>query len=196
MSRLSSIGVLATLGILSTHPARAQDLHVPRVEVGGNLSGVLTAFFEGEGPFMLLGGGPRLTLNVNRRAAVELLADAIGPKMNSQRTGLWLAQVKLPFMTSRGGGTLSVTLGALGLVSYRNYGEVRKSRADGSILVHPGYRRFQATPLNNLAVGITREEAVARHVGGSLAAHVLLGPGTGFSVRLAAGLSFGPGGYR
>jgi hypothetical protein len=196
MGRLRSTVILALATILVALPASAQDARVPRLEIGGNLSGVLTAFFEDEGPFMLLGVGPRLTVNMTRRVALEVLTDVIGPKLNSQRTGLYLAQVKFPFMTTRGGGTLSLTLGALGVASYRQYGEVRKPRPDGSILVHPGYRRFRATPPNNVAAGIAREEALGRHVSGSLAAHMLVGPGTGFSVRLAAGLSFGPGGYR
>lgn len=196
MGRRRSTCILALAATLFALPVSAQDTHVPRIEIGGNLSGILIAFFDGEGPFMLLGGGPRLSVNVNRRVAVELLGDVIGPQLNSRTNAIYLAQLKLPFITTRGGGTLSFTVGALGVASYRHYGEVRKPRPDGSILVHPGYRRFQATGPNNISLGITREEAIARRVAGSLAVQALLGPGTGFSVRLAAGLSFGPGGYR
>jgi hypothetical protein len=191
-----SIFVLAVVGTLFGRPVRAQDLHVPRVEIGGNLSGVLTAFSGGEGPFMLLGGGPRLTANLSPRVSLEFLGDIVVPEVNSGHTGFYLAQVKLPFMTTGGGGTLSFTIGASGIFSYQHFGEVRKPRPDGSTVVHPGYDRFRATPLNNIALGLTREEAISRHVGGSLAVQALLGPSTGFSVRLAAGISFGPGGYR
>ena len=191
-----SIFFLAVAATFFARPVRAQDLHVPRVEIGGNLSGVLTAFFGGEGPFMLVGAGPRITANVSPRVSLEFLAEIVVPEVNSGRTGFYLTQVKLPFMTTGGGGTLSFTIGAAGTFSYQHFSEVRKSRPDGSTVVFPGYDKFRATPFNNIALGLTREEAISRHVGGSLAVQALLGPSTGFSLRLAAGISFGPGGYK
>ena len=189
---------LSLVGLVSlvAAPAHAQDDKVPRIEIGGNLSGVMSAFFESEGPFMLLGGGPRFTANLSPTLGLELLTEVMGPLENSVRTGFYLPQIKVPFRRSRGRGTLSFTVGALGLFSYQQHREVRVPRFDGSTLVHPPYRTFRATGLNNFVLGVTREEPLSRHVSGSLAVQAIVGQAAGFAVRLAGGVTFGPGGSR
>ena len=79
--------------ILAASPARAQDVGPPRVEIGGTFSGILSIVSE-DGPVVLAGAGPRVTVNVTRRFGVELLAEVLGPVEFSGTMALYQAQLE------------------------------------------------------------------------------------------------------
>jgi hypothetical protein len=188
---------LAAAGILAASPARAQDLTPPRFEIGGSFSGILPIVSE-DGPAIFASAGPRVTMNVTPRFGLELLGEVLlGPVESSGTMALYQTQLKLPFRTSRGGGrTMSFTVGAVGLASYRRTRETRIARLDGSTVVYPGFRRFQATAPTTFAVGVARTALLGRSFSSSLALQGYVGPLGGFAARASAGVSFGVGGYR
>jgi hypothetical protein len=187
---------LGAAGILAASPARAQDVTPPRFEIGGSFSGILPIVFE-DGPAILASAGPRVTMNVTPRFGVELLAEVLGPVEFSGTMALYQTQLKLPFRESRGGErTMSFTVGAVGLASYRRTRETRIARLDGSTVVYPGFRRFQATAPTTFAVGVARNALLGRSFSSSLAVQGYVGPLGGFAARASVGVSFGVGGYR
>jgi hypothetical protein len=187
---------LGAAGILAASPARAQNVTPPRLEIGGSVSGILPIVFE-DGPAILASAGPRLTMNVTPRFGVELLAEVLGPVEFSGTMALYQTQLKLPFRQSRGGErTMSFTVGAVGLASYRRTRETRIARLDRSTVVYPGFRRFQATAPTTFAVGVARNALFGRSFSSSLAVQGYVGPLGGFAARASVGVSFGVGGYR
>lgn len=53
-------------------------MDAPPFEIGGNVSGIV-AFGLEDGPAVVVGGGPRVTINVTPRLAIDLMAEVIGP---------------------------------------------------------------------------------------------------------------------
>ena len=181
---------LGTAGILAASPARAQDVDPPRIEIGGTFSGILSIVSE-DGPAILASAGPRVTINVSRRIGIDLLAEVLGP-VESGTMALYQAQLKLPFRASGDGQrTLSFTVGAVGLASYRHTRETRITRLDGSTVVYPGFRRFQATAPTTLSIGVSRDAVVGRSFSSSLAVQGYTGSVGGFAVRASVGVAFG-----
>ncbi len=187
---------LGAAGILAASPARAQDVDPPRVEIGGTFSGLLPIVSE-DGPAVLAGAGPRITVNITPRFGVDLLAEVLGPVEFSGTMALYQTQLKFPFRTSRDGQrSLSFTVGAVGLASYRRTEDRRVARLDGSTVVYPGFRRFQATAPTTFSFGVARDAAFRRSFSCSLAMHGYIGPVGGFAMRASVGVAFGVGGYR
>ena len=195
MQRLWLTG-LALAGALMAAPARAQDLRPPRLEIGGNVAGVVPIYFE-DGPAVLGGGGPRVTVNITPRLAIDLLAEVIGPVESPGTTALYQTQLALPIRRSPDGNrTLSFTVGAAGSAWYRRAPEFRRPRLDGSMVVYPAYRTFRVSAPRTVAIGVARQEVVGRHVSTCFALQTYLGSLGGFAVRASVGVSFGVGGYR
>ncbi len=71
---MTRLVLLLALGVLSSTP----DAAAQRLEIGGNASAILPVVSE-DGPAIVVGGGPRVTINVASWIAVELLAEALGP---------------------------------------------------------------------------------------------------------------------
>ena len=186
--RCAIILATAAAGFMAV-PARAQDVKVPRVEVGGNLSAVLSEFFHEEGPIGLLGGGPRFSANFTPRASLEFLAELTGPKMNSKRAGIYLAQVKIPFDKSHGTRIWSFTLGAVGPFAFEGP-QPHYLGAPAATVGDREHRGFRVNGFNRIALGLTRDEPLGSRVSNSLAVQTFLGA-SGFSVRIAGGLGFG-----
>jgi len=187
---------LGAAGILAASPARAQDLTPPRLEIGGTVSGILPIVYD-DGPAVLASAGPRVTVNVTPRFGVELSAEVLGPVEFSGTMALYQTQLTLPIRKSRDGErTMSFTVGAVGLASYRTTRETRIARLDGSTVVYPGYRRFQATAPNTLSIGVARAAVFGRSFSSSLAIQGYLGGVGGLALRASVGVSFGVGGYR
>jgi hypothetical protein len=187
---------LGTAGILAASPARAQDVTPPRFEIGGSFSGILPIVYE-DGPAILASAGPRVTVNLTPRFGVDLLAEVLGPVEFSGTMALYQTQLKLPFRTSRDGQrTMSFTVGAVGLASYRRTRETRIGRLDGSTVVYPGFRRFQATGPTTFSIGVAHDAVFGRSFSSSLAMQGYIGPVGGIAVRASVGVSFGIGGYR
>jgi hypothetical protein len=178
--------------ILIASPARAQDIGTPRVELGANLSVVAPLLIE-DGPFVVVGGGPRVAVHLTRRLGIEGMADVLGPVESANLTGLYMTQLTLRLRESKRARTLLLTIGTAGGVSYSHFGEQRSPRLDGSIAVHPGYRRLRVQGPNTVTAGIERTQGLGRYGSGSLALQAFIGPFTGVAVRAAAGMSFGLG---
>ena len=188
--------LVAVAGVLAASPARGQEVSAPHFEIGGNVSGIVAFGFE-DGPAVVGGGGPRVTINVTPRLAIDLSAEVIGPTESSGTTALYQTQLELPIRRSPDGKrTLSFTVGAAGTAWYRRAPEYRIPRLDGSTVVYPGYRTFQVSAPTTVAIGVAREEVVGRHVSTCFALQTYLGSLGGIAVRASVGVSFGVGGYR
>ena len=188
--------LVAAAGVLAAAPARGQEVSAPLFEIGGNVSGIVAFGFD-DGGAVVGGGGPRVTINVTPRLAIDLSAEVIGPTESSGTTALYQTQLELPIRRSPDGKrTLSFTVGAAGTAWYRRAPERRNLRLDGSTVVYPEYRTFQVSAPTTLAIGVAREEVVGRHLSTCFALQTYLGSLGGIAVRASAGVSFGAGGYR
>jgi hypothetical protein len=188
--------LVAVAGVLAASPARGQEVRAPHFEIGGNVSG-LVAFLAENGPAVVGGGGPRVTINVTPRLAIDLSAEVIGGTGSSGTTALYQSQLEFPIKRSADGKrTISVTAGAAGLAWYRRAPEHRLPRLDGSRVVYPGYRTFRVNAPTTVAIGVARKAVVSRHVSTCLALQTYLGSLGGIAVRASVGVSFGVGGYR
>ena len=186
---------LAT-GILAASPVAADDVKVPRVQIGGSVSGILPIAAE-DGFAVVVGAGPKLTVDVWKGIRVELTAEVVGPTESSGTYAFYLTEVKVPIRTRDGGArTLFVTAGAAGAASYQRFDETRRTRPDGSTIVNPGFQRFLASAPSNLTIGISQDHVLNRKVAASWALHTFIGDIGGLAVRGSVGLSFGIGGYR
>ena len=186
----------AAAGVLAASPARGQEVSPPHLEIGGNVSGIVAFGFD-DGAALVGGGGPRLTLNITPRLAIDLSAEVIGPTESSGTTALYQTELELPIRRSSDGKrTLSFTVGAAGTAWYRRAPETRIPRLDGSTVVYPEYRTLQVSAPTTLAIGVAREEVVGRHVSTCFALQTYLGSIGGIAVRASVGVSFGAGGYR
>jgi hypothetical protein len=109
--------LLLALGVLSSSP----DAAAQRLEIGGHASAILPVVSE-DGPAIVVGGGPRVTINVAPWIAVELLAEALGPVEDAGLFAIYESQVKFPVRKSPDGRrTLSFTVGAAGAASYQRF---------------------------------------------------------------------------
>ena len=187
---------LAAAGILAASPVAADDVKVPRVEIGGSVSGILPILSE-DGIAVVIGAGPRMTVNVGKGIRLELTAEVVGPTDSSGTYGFYLTQVKVPIGNSASrASTLYITAGAAGAASYQRFDESRRGRPDGSTVVNPGFRRFLADAPNTLSVGVSQDRVLNRKLAASWGLQTFIGNIGGVAVRGSVGLSFGFGGYR
>ena len=188
--------LVAVAGVLAASPARGQEVSAPTVEIGGIVSGIVAFAFD-DGAAVVGGLGPRLTITITPRVAIDLSTELIGPTESSGTTALYQTQLELPIRRSPDGKrTLSFTVGAAGIAYYHRAPERRSPRLDGSTVVYSGYRSFQVGAPTTIAIGIAREEVVSRHLATCFAVQTYLGSLGGIAVRASVGLSFGAGGYR
>ena len=80
--RLAANLVRGLLLSFSATTALAQEIHLPPIEVGGQLT-ALGAL--GEGLHMLALVGPRVTVNLSHRNALEISADVMIPSFDRRR---------------------------------------------------------------------------------------------------------------
>jgi hypothetical protein len=187
---------LASAGILAASAAQAQDVVPPRIEFGGSFSGLLGISPE-DGVAAGAGGGPRLNVNITRGIGIDLMAELVGPAESSGLLGLYATQIRMRIRKSQGGArTLALTAGAAGGFSHQSFNETRRTRPDGSIVVHPAYRRLRVQGPVNVMAGIERQQAVGRHASAAFAVQGLIGPFAGIGLRGAITVSYGVGGSR
>src|SRR5918996_545494 len=118
---------LFALFVLTASAARAQVQSLPRFEIGAQ--GGAIVFAAGDGA-LLLNGGPRVTLNISRRDAVELLADFLVKTEHSGAFGLYLIQYKRVLREGdRRRRTIFVTGSTAGTFRYHRRREWREDRA-------------------------------------------------------------------
>jgi len=187
--------LLTAAGILAATPARAQDLRTPRLEIGATFSGIVPLVVT-DGPGIVGGVGPRVTVNLSPRFALEGLADVLGGLESYGTTVLYQTQLKYAVRKARAGPVLSFTVGAAGLAWYDHGDETRITRPDRSIGVYPGYRGFRVNPPYTFSAGLAREQVFGRHASSYLAVQGYVGEVGGIALRASVGLSFGIGGYR
>lgn len=186
----------AVAGVLEASPARGQEVSQPRFAIGGNVAGIAAIVAE-DGPAVFGSGGPRLTVSVTPRLAIDLMAEVIGPNESSGTLARYQTQLKLPIGRSPDGKrTVSFTVGAAGTAWYRRAPEHRVPRLDGSTVIYPGYRAFRVSAPNTVAIGVAMEEVVSRRVSTSFALQTYLGSLGGIALRGSVGMSFGLGRYR
>ena len=188
----------AALVILSLSAvARAQALHVPPVEIGGQ-GGVVGAIAEGL--FARPIAGPRFTFNISQQHAIELAADTLAPGDGHGIYGLYFVQYK--HTTKRPadfrGIRPFVTAGTGGYYTYERVAGWRSPRPDGSAVVYPAHSIGELSRLALVAFGGGFERGLSRYASFRL-------EGTGFLVvdsegflgfRVLAGISVPIGGYR
>jgi hypothetical protein len=177
----------------------AQALHVPRIEVGGQV-GWVGAIADCE-PCVLPIVGPRLTINLSQQNALEVSAETLVPS-NPATYGLYFLQYKRatrrpPHWT---GIRPFYAAGTGGYYTYRKIRERRETRPDGSVVIYPAHSTGELSRLTIATFGGGFERAITRHASFRL-------EGSGFAVldnddddgflayRVLAGISVPIGGY-
>lgn len=193
-SRLMAPALLA-LFVLTASAANAQVQSPPRFEIGAQ--GGAMVFAAGDGAF-LLNGGPRVTLNISRRDAVELLADFLAGTEHSGVFGLYLIQYKRVLREGdRRRSAIFVTGSTAGTFHYYRSREWREERADGATIVHPAYTRAQLEKPILIGSGIGLERVVGRYAAfrAEVGALVSLRYLSSVGIRGVVGVSIPLGGY-
>jgi hypothetical protein len=177
--------------------ARAQTLHVPPVEIGGQ-TGLIGAIAEGV--YIRPIAGPRLTLNISQQDAIELAADTLVPNDGPGIYGLYFLQYKRTIRRPPdwSGIRRFLSVGTGGYYSYRKVPERRSPRPDGSVVIYPAHSSGELSRLTLVAFGGGFERGLNRYVSFRL-------EGSGFVVihsdgylgfLALAGMSVPIGGYR
>jgi hypothetical protein len=193
-SRLMARALLA-LFVLTASAAQAQAQSPARFEIGAQ--GGAIVFAAGDGA-LLLNGGPRVTLNVSRRDAVELLADFLVGTEQSGAFGLYLIQYKRVLREGdRRRRTIFVTGSTAGTFQYYRSREWRDERADGATIIHPAYSRAQLEPPTFIGGGIGLERVVGRYAAfrAEVGALVPLRSLSAVGIRGVVGVSIPLGGH-
>jgi hypothetical protein len=160
-SRLMAFALLASF-VLTASAARAQVQSPPRFEIGAQ--GGAIVFAAGDGA-LLLSGGPRVTLNISRRDAVELLADFLAGTEHSGLFGLYLIQYKRVLREGdRRRRTIFLTGSTAGTFRYYRGREWREDRPDGAAIIHPAYTRALVETPTFVGSGVGLERLVGRSV--------------------------------
>jgi hypothetical protein len=174
----------------------AQTLQVPRIEVGGQVGwvGAIAECFCVR-PIV----GPRLTINISQRDALEVSAETLAPS-NPATYGLYFVQYKRSTrVPSHWTGIRPFyTAGTGGYYEYRQIRERRETRPDGSVVTYPAHSTGELSRLTIATLGGGFERGLTRHASFRL-------EGSGFAVldedgflayRVLAGISVPIGGYR
>jgi hypothetical protein len=153
--------VLGCLGLsLSSAEAQVSTAGSPRFEIGGQVG---PSVFVGGGVF--LGVGPRLTLNVTPRDAVELTADILPGTEYSGIFGLYFVQYKrIVRPGDRRHSAIFMTVAPGGTFRYYRSPERRHERADGSTVINPAYTSAELGGPLFVSGGVGVERVLARHI--------------------------------
>ena len=177
--------------------ALAQEIRVPPIEIGGQVT-ALGAL--GEGLHMRALTGPRLTVNLSQRNAVEVSADVMVPSYDRGRLdGLYFLQYKrlLHPRSAVNANTIYMTVGTGGYFFHRRVGERHQPRVDGSVVVFPARTESTLSPtrIATFSVGLEHrlsETFAARVEAGGVG---LLDQDGFLGFRLLAGVSIPIGGF-
>jgi len=178
--------------------ALAQEVRVPPIEIGGQLTGLGAL---GEGLHMRALVGPRVTVNLSQRNALEVSADVMTPSFDRRRLdGVYFLQYKRLFSPRSGvnRNTAFATVGTGGYFFHSRVGERHQQRVDGSVVVFPArtHAKLSSARMATFSVGLEHrlnERIAARLEGGGLA---LLDQNGYIGFRLLGGVSIPIGGYR
>jgi hypothetical protein len=194
---MSLVAILSLLLPLSATTVLAQEIRVPPVEFGGQLT-ALGAL--GEGLHMRAMVGPRVTVNLSQRNSFEVLVDVMTPSFDRRRVdGVYFLQYKrlLSPRSAVNRNTAFATVGTGGYFFHSRFGERHQPRLDGSVVVFPArtHAKLSSTRMATFSVGLEHrlnERIAARIEGGGLA---LLDQNGYIGFRLLGGVSIPIGGY-
>jgi hypothetical protein len=188
--RLPIVLLVLLAGSAPATALATQEPSAPRVEIGG--SGGLFVAPTDDG-VLLFTGGPRLTVNVNDRVAIDLLGDFAGPTESSGLFGIYQLQARYVVKGLARERAIFLTAGMAGAFSYYRAPERRETRPDRSIVVRPAYTRTSVSRPMAFAVGVGAHRPIASRVALRMDAQVLGGPAlavrgsVGFSIPLGSG---------
>ena len=195
--KLIPASVVGGLLLLYSLTAAAQEVRVPPVELGGQLTGIGAL---GEGLHMLAMVGPRVTINLSQRNALELSGDVMWPSGGQRLDGLYFVQYKrtLNARSESDRNTAFITTGTGGYFFTSRIGERHQRRVDGSVVVFPArtHSKLSAMRLATFNLGLEHrlnKRLSARVEGGALA---LLDQNGFIGFRLMGSMSMPIGGYR
>lgn len=194
MQRRTSVAILTVLMALPA-VAAAQGLNArPRVEVGGGFR--LLIDLNG----VLKGLGPRVTVNVNDRLAVESgfeIDENRSSNFSSLLGGTHVTQIK--YAVRPGDATharVFVTGGLLGFFSHEHFYGLQYTRYDGIVESLPSHTSNTLANRLTPTVGVGVERSLGREIG--VRADVLAGHAHdgGVLLRASVGVTFPIGHYR
>jgi len=196
--RLAANLVHGLLLSFSATTALAQEIRVPPIEIGGQLT-ALGAVGEGLHIWALL--GPRVTVNLSQRHALEASADVMVPSFDRRRfDGSYFLQYKrvLHARSAFDANSIFMTVGTGGYFFRSRVGERHQQRVDGSTVVFPArtHAKLSSTRMATFSVGLEHrlnERIAARLEGGGLA---LLDQNGYIGFRVLGGVSIPIGRYR
>jgi hypothetical protein len=192
-----AILIIVLSAALATRTASAQTANGPRVELGGTFSAILPVV-AADGPVFLLGGGPRLGVNLTRTIGLQGSLEMLGPFGDRDGiNGIYGGDARFAVRHDRNGQrTLSITVGLAGGFQYTRRSERRVTRPDGSIVVTPAHRRLRTSDPATVVLGFAGDRLFSRRGALSTAIQVFVGQLSGMAIRGSVGVSFGAGGYR
>jgi hypothetical protein len=182
---------------LAARTVSAQTANVPRVELGGTFSGILPVV-AADGPVFLIGGGPKLGVNLTRTIGLQGSLEMLGPFGDRDGiNGVYGGDARFAIRHGPDGQrTLSITVGLAGGFQYTRRSERRVTRPDGSIVVTPAHRRLRTSDPATVVLGLAGDHVFSRRGAVSTAIQVFVGQLSGMAIRGSVGVSFGAGGYR
>jgi hypothetical protein len=196
--RLAANLVHGLLLSFSATTALAQEIRVPPIEIGGQLTALGAV---GEGLHMRALLGPRVTVNLSQRNSFEVSVDVMTPSFDRRRVdGVYFLQYKrlLGPRSTANRNSVFATVGTGGYFFHSRVGERHQQRVDGSVVVFPArtHAKLSATRMATCSVGVEHrlnERFAARVEGGALA---LLDQDGYIGFRLLGSVSIPIGGYR
>jgi hypothetical protein len=193
MTRSLALMLLAVLGPSTKALAAEPQDTPPRFEIGGQI-GLIALVGAGEG-YPLVVVGPRLSIAVVDRVAIELLGELAAPTESDGLLGIYQIQIKT--IVREGGPARSaifVTAGTAGGFSYYRAPGYQLSRPDGSAIVYEEHVRASVGSPAALSGGVGMQRAFARHAAIRVEAQGLVGFGGGLIARGSVGISVPIGG--
>lgn len=187
---MSAIAVAPVAAQVAQRPAASLSALAPsRWEIGAQAGPSL--FSDGS----LLGGGVRLTLNLSRVNALEVVTDVVAGIEEPGINGLYGVQYKrLLRSRMRGRNALFATVTAGSTFRYFRSAEEREVRSDGSIVVFPAYRLFSTRGPLLVGGGIGIERVMGRYGALRVDLQGVVGGGAG-GLRAVGGVTIPVGGY-
>ena len=192
-----AILVIVLSAALAARTASAQIATSPRVELGGTLSAILPVV-AADGPVFLIGGGPRLGVNLTRTIGLQGSLEMLGPFGDRDGiNGIYGGDAKVVVRHDQNGQRrLSITVGLAGGFQYARRSERRVTRPDGSIVVTPANRQLRTSGPGTVVFGLAGDHPFSRRDALSTAIQAFVGELGGIAIRGTVGVSFGAGGYR
>ena len=198
------VAAIAAISLLvSAPPAHAQDTapepasgtgrSIPRVEFGGNASGLLA---PGGGT---LAPGFRLGVNFTPRWAIESSVDSMRFQFDDRSSDIhWLYFLQLKHMIKPGtevGDGVFLTYGGAGVFSYHKWKPQQIPLGGGRTLITHEATRWELTRPLYLTVGAGVQRKLANWAALRADAQLVLDPAGGFFTRFTGGITIPLGSF-